>query len=163
MSTDIATIIGYILFGISEILPLINIPANGFIHSIYSGIGNSFKNPEKDIELAQSLLNTKPTYANIINTIATNPQIQEIINNLLLNPSNANNITKLQSDQEINNLISIITHNPQLKTTILALANDQKLNIFISDLINTPNIKQFINNTELLNKIKNDINKKELN
>ena len=70
MATDlIPTIIGYVLFGISEILPLINIPTNGILHSLVLGFGNAFKNPEKDIELAQVLVHTKPTYANIVNTI----------------------------------------------------------------------------------------------
>ena len=89
---DSSAIIGFVLFILSEILPLINIKSNGIFHSLLLGLGNAFKNntliKNKDIELAESLINTKTNYANIINTINTNHQIRDVIEHLLINPQN---------------------------------------------------------------------------
>jgi hypothetical protein len=64
---DTTTIIGYVLFAISEILPLLPIPTNGVFHSLTIGLKNSIKNSNNDIEVAQNVLKQKPDIANIVN------------------------------------------------------------------------------------------------
>lgn len=53
---DYGTIIGFTLFAISEIIPLLPIPANGIFHSFLIGLHNSFKNPIKDIESGKKIM-----------------------------------------------------------------------------------------------------------
>lgn len=53
---DYGTIIGFTLFAISEIIPLLPIPANGIFHSFFIGLHNSFKNPIKNIETGQKIM-----------------------------------------------------------------------------------------------------------
>lgn len=53
---DYGTIIGFTLFAISELIPLLPIPANGIFHSFLIGLHNSFKNPIKDIESGKKLM-----------------------------------------------------------------------------------------------------------
>ena len=78
MSENTAAIIGYVLFAISEIIPLLPIPANGVFHSFIIGLQNSFKNPHVDLELGQQLsgLQTQSKSINlhdVIEYINTNP------------------------------------------------------------------------------------------
>ena len=78
MSENIATIIGYVLFAISEIIPLLPIPANGVFHSFIIGLQNSFKNHHIDLELGQQLsgIQTQSKSINlhdVIEYINTNP------------------------------------------------------------------------------------------
>ena len=70
-SSYITTIIGYSLFALSEFLPLLPIPANGFLHSIAIGLQNSFSNKpvSTDLEIAQNLLISRPNMQNIISTL----------------------------------------------------------------------------------------------
>lgn len=117
----IATIVGYTLFILSELLSLINIPANGFLHSVILGLENAFKNPEKDIELAQVLIHTNPDYANIINTLSTNPIIQNIVNDLIKNPTNMNNIIAIQTNKDIASVVSIMRNNENSRESITKL------------------------------------------
>jgi len=50
-AAEIGSILGFTLFVVSEIIPLLPIPANGIFHSFVIGLQNSFKSPIKiDIE-----------------------------------------------------------------------------------------------------------------
>ena len=80
MSENIAAIIGYVLFAISEIIPLLPIPANGVFHSFIIGLQNSFKNPHVDLELGQQIVglqnqNTTKSinFHDVVDYINTNP------------------------------------------------------------------------------------------
>jgi len=78
MSENIATIIGYVLFAISEIIPLLPIPANGVFHSFIIGLQNSFKNPHVDLELGQQMTglqsqNKSVDLHDVVNYINKNP------------------------------------------------------------------------------------------
>lgn len=130
----VASIMGYVLFAISEILPLINVPTNGFLHSVFLGLGNAFKTPEKDIELAQVLITTKPELclASMVNTMSSNPVVQGIFKDLMNNPTNINNITAVQSQKEIASVVSVLRNNPTIKK-------------MVSDLLSNPNIYNNIN------------------
>lgn len=150
----IATIIGYTLFVISEILPFINIPTNGFLHTFIIGFQNAFKNPERDIEMANSLIQS-PDFANIVNTISTNSQIKLIIDYLIANPGSANIITSIQTNDIIKNVINKIVLNPHLlNLTTNILSNPQLINnpVLLSSL-NIPHIvdsiTQLVNNPQL--------------
>lgn len=110
----INTIIGFVLFGISELLPFVDINSNGLFHTLVLGFKSAFdKNlqPSKDIELAKSLVTTKDEYAYLINTIDTNRYIKEILHDLIKNPSTADNIKAVQNSPELAHLISVINFN----------------------------------------------------
>ena len=142
MSTNtsevVITIVGYVLFAISEILPLINIPTNGILQSLVIGVGKAFKNPEKDIEMANMLIKNKPEFVNIVNSISTNPQILQIVNSLISNPFDANNVTIIQNNPDISNVVSMIGNNNQLRNTVVGLASDPNLYNNINMLLNNP-------------------------
>jgi hypothetical protein len=129
-SSYIATILGYSLFALSEFLPLLPIPANGFLHSIAIGLQNSFSNKpvSTDIEIAQNLLISRPNMPNIISTLEGN-------NNLI-------------------NSIKLLNDKPQLLAQLNKLAYDKNLQFINTLLINNPDI---IN--EIKNIIINTLNK----
>jgi hypothetical protein len=116
MSDNIVTILGYSLFALSELLPLLPMPANGFLHSIAIGLKNSFSNKpvSTDIEIAQNLLISRPNMPNIISTLEGN--------NILINS------------------IKILNDNPQLLAQINTLAYDKNLRFINTLLINNPDI-----------------------
>jgi len=123
-TTTITSIIGYILLAISEIVAILPVPANGLLHSLFIGLNNSLKNPNYDVELAQTLINNKPMIANLVTTLEGNPKLI--------------------------NSISILSQNPQILPLISSLSNDQSLQYINTLLINNPGItkyvKQFVTN-----------------
>lgn len=162
MTSDlIASIIGYVLFAVSEILPLINVPTNGVLQSFVLGVGNAFKPPEKDIELADVLIHTKPELANIVNTISTNHVVQSIIKDLLNNPTNINNITAVQTQKEIATVVSVLRNNPIIKDFISKILMDPSVYNNVSLIINNPLLNTLLSNPvltenpELLDAFKN--------
>ena len=121
-SSYIATILGYSLFALSEFLPLLPIPANGFLHSIAIGLQNSFSNKpvSTDIEIAQNLLISRPNMPNIISTLEGN-------NNLI-------------------NSIKLLNDKPQILAQLNKLAYDKNLQFINTLLINNPDIINEIKN-----------------
>ena len=79
-------IIGYVLFVISEIVAVLPIPANGFLHSFFIGLNNSIKNSNNDIEVAQQLVSTRPNTANLFNKIAINSEFSNTVKKISDNP-----------------------------------------------------------------------------
>lgn len=134
----IVSLIGYVLFGVSEILPLINVPTNGLVQTLLLGFRDAFKNPDKDIQLAQVLVHTKPDYASIVNTLATNPTVQGIVQDLLIHPTNINNIIAVQSQNDIAIVVSTLRNNPTLKDMVVKLLSDPVTYNNISALLSTP-------------------------
>ena len=94
---EIGSIIGFTLFVISEIIPLLPIPANGIFHSFVIGLQNSFKPPKKpdlelgiddtkSIQLLQKCPNCISDIDYIVNYLNENPsKIKEIKNSILTN------------------------------------------------------------------------------
>lgn len=152
MTTDlVAAIIGYVLFAISEILPLINVPTNGFLQTLLLGFKDAFKNPEKDIELAQILIHSKPDYANIVNTLSTNHVVQNIVQDLVQNPRNINNITAVQSQTDIASVVSSLRNNPALKNIVVKLVSDPPTYNSICALLSNPTLSDPIIQSLLAN------------
>ena len=118
-SNDVATIVGYVLFGISELLTFLPINTNGIVHSFIIGFHDSFKNVDHDIELAQNLIKKKPNAATIINTVATNPIIQGCVQDILENQHLIPQIQLLCKNQELQTLFHSINLNPDLLKTII--------------------------------------------
>lgn len=119
-SPDVATIIGFILFSISELLSLFPINTNGIFHTFVLGFQNSFKNLDNDIEVAKQLLTKKPNIANIINTVATNPVIKECVQNIIDNQHLIPQIQLICKNQEFQTLSNGIKNiNPKLINQIL--------------------------------------------
>ena len=139
----VATIIGYVLFSMSEILPFINIPTNGILHTLLLGFSNAFKNPTKDIELAEALV-SKPDFAHIVNTISTNPQIKILIDSLIANPQLSNTLhTIISGNNTLNTQLPVLTSRPQLQTILTALINDPQFCNNIATITYNP---QLLNN-----------------
>ncbi len=109
----IETTIGYLLFALSEILPVLPIPANGFLHSFVIGLKNSLKNSNIDIEMARNAVKN-PDNAKIINVAMSNPDITNSLN-ILINNGN------------IIPYIKIIKDNPRLRYIITLLNNHKDL------------------------------------
>ena len=112
--TDLATIIGYILFGISEILPLLPIPTNGMFHSMIIGLQNSLKDPNQDIEMARKLLHRKPELANVVTSISSNTNLQSTVTTLANNPHITQNVDLLCANDNINYIMTLLNNNPQV-------------------------------------------------
>lgn len=125
MSDYISAIIGFSFFAISEILPLLPIPANGFLHSLVIGIKNSINtNLNTDVEIAQSLIQTKPDIANIVSTIQGNFKLTDAIKLLNSKPQLIQYVEKLAYDKNL-----------QFINTLL-LNNQESINDFKSLIVN---------------------------
>ena len=141
-SSDTATIIGYVLFAVSEILPFLPIHANGFFESLILGLKTGFNNRDADIELAQQLISNKPNVANVVNTMSTNPVIHNCFKNILENQNIIPFIETLCKNPELQTLFHSMNSNPVLlnnvKNIVLTNQTQQLNNTFNSP----PNINQ---------------------
>lgn len=115
-SDQVISIIGFALFAISELLPFLNIPSNGFLHVLSLGFTNAFSTPQKDIQFAQDLIQHKSDYASIVNNININPKLYDIINKISQDPALLSSITSL-------------LNNPQLLNNVVALQNINDLSL----------------------------------
>jgi hypothetical protein len=120
MADNVATIIGFILFSLSEILPFINVPTNGFLHTFILGFSNAFKNKEKDIEMAQNLVENH-NFASIINTVSTNSQIKTLLDTLMSDPSLTNILQKFVNNTQLQSIFNTLINNQQFCNNISVL------------------------------------------
>lgn len=155
MSDNISTIIGYVLFGLSEILPLINVPTNGFLHTFIIGFSNAFKNKQKDIEMAQVLVE-KQSFADIINTVSTNPQIKILFDTLISDPNLTHTLYSVLNDNSLQTQLQKLVNNTQLQSILNTLIGDQQFCNNISVL--SPNTLKLLTpqNTNLLKELSKD-------
>ncbi len=128
---DTATIIGYVLFAISELLPLLPIPTNGVLHSLTIGLKNSIKNSNNDIEVAQNVLKQKPEIANIVNLAVSNPNLKDTVNTLANNQSLLPLINAINSNTNLQNMITLLNANPQVINEVQSFV-EQQVNINIT-------------------------------
>lgn len=132
----IATVIGYTLFAISEIVAVLPIPANGVLHSLIIGLKNSVQKPNTtDIEMAQTLIANKPDMANIITTLEGNPKLIETVKTVINNPEIIINVEKIAKDKNLQFLNTLLINNKEI-------INDTKIIVIqkISELQNKNNI-----------------------
>lgn len=150
----VATIIGYVLFGISELLPFMNTPPNGILNIFTMGFTNAFKPLNKDIELATSLVE-KPNFANIVNTISTNPQIKSLIDSIISNPQLSNTLHIITTNNTLTNQLHILSNRPQLQTILGNLISNPEFcnNIFIIDPVL---LNGYIQNKDLITNLLNN-------
>lgn len=155
---DITTIIGYLLFGFSEIITLLPIPANGILHSLAIGVKNSFSNtkPNTDVEIAHTLIDTKPQMANIVSTLEGNFKLIDALTLLNSKPQLIPYIEKLAYDNNLKFINSLLINNPnsinEIKRLIINCLSNQTLQI------SNTNIQQPINNIDNVETIPNDFN-----
>jgi hypothetical protein len=135
MSEHISTIIGYVLFAISEILPLINIQTNGFIQSFTLGLTNAFKAPDCS------------DTSKLLNSLMSNKQVLDITKHLLENPFDANNATIIQKDDQISEIVSMMNSNVQLKNAIVKFTHDTEL---YTSIVTVLQDKHLVNNLLIL-------------
>lgn len=119
--SDAAMVVGYVLFGISELLALVPVPPNGILNSILIGIRNSFSNPSHDIEMAQTLINSDTNVANVLNTIGTNPVLANAMKVLAEHPSVIPHVSTLSASQDLQYIITLLSNNPEMIDTMKSL------------------------------------------
>ncbi len=106
-------IIGFVFFAISELLPILPIPANGFIHSLFIGLRNSFtKKPNIDLEIAHSLVNTRPVLANLVNTLEGNDKLIDVLKLVTSKPNLIPLIEKIANDPNLEVINNVLVNNP---------------------------------------------------
>lgn len=154
-----ATIIGYLLFALSEILPLINIPTNGILHTLIIGLGKSFKPPQKDIEMAHNCVE-KHEFANIVNTINLNPQMKILVDSLINDPRLANTIQELLGNTVLSKQLNTLVNNKELQNVVNTLVTDP---IFCNNISNlTPDLIELVKSPQKL-KFLQEISPQDLN
>lgn len=138
---DITTIIGYSLFVFSEIIPLLPIPANGILHSLAIGIKNSFSNkkPNTDVEIAHTLIDTKPQMANIVSTLEGNFKLTDALKLLNSKPQLIPYIEKLAYNKNLHFINSLLVNNPGSINEIKSLIINCLSNTNASNTLTTPN------------------------
>jgi hypothetical protein len=127
VNNTVTTIIGFVLFAISEIVGLLPIRTNGIIHTLAIGIKDSLtttNNQNTDIEIAQKLVKYKPEMANIINSLEGNPRLIDTVNSITNNPQIIQDIEGLISNNSLRYINTLLINNPEIindvKKTILA-------------------------------------------
>lgn len=109
-ATTAATITGWVLFGLSEFLPLINIPTNGIIQTFVLGIGKAFKAPSPGGELAKSLIDTNVSYTNMVNQASMNPGVRQAIETLLNDPVMFQLFQSINGNPELINKVASLVY-----------------------------------------------------
>ena len=117
-SLDFAAIFGFVLFAASEIVAILPIPANGVFHSLVIGLKNSLKKENTDIEMAESLVNTKPEMANIVTTLKGNDSLTNAVNLLIQNPEISNLIPNLSSNIQLQYINTLLINNSDIISNI---------------------------------------------
>jgi hypothetical protein len=135
----IETIIGYVLFIVSEFVSLIPIPANGLLHSFTIGFKNSFKNPDINAEMTQSLLKKNPNIATLVNKIANNIHITNSLSTLLEKPQILSQINTISNNNKLQYIITLLNNHPEMINDISNLIEKQILSQ------NQNNINQTLN------------------
>ncbi len=133
MSNNITIIIGYTLFALSEIIAVLPIPANGMFHSLLIGLKNSAsKINSTDIEMAQTLISTKPDMANIITTLQGNSKLIDSVKTVINNPEIITNVENIVKDKNLQFINTLLINNPEI-------INDIKVVIIqkVKDIVNT--------------------------
>lgn len=125
--TDYTTIIGYALFAFSEIIPLLPIPANGILHSLSIGIKNSFTKPQNqpDVEIAHSLVDTRPQLATIVPMLEGNFRLTDCLRLLNSKPQLIHFVEKIANDKNLQFINSILAANPDIVNDIKRLVVNQ--------------------------------------
>lgn len=148
----VATIIGYVLFALSEVLPFVNVPTNGFLHTFLLGFKNAFSNPSRDIEMA-ALVTKDPNLASMINTISTNPHIKSLIDSIIKDPALANVIHSAQGNTIMTSQLNILISNPQLQNILNAVTQNPEF---------CNNVSVMVSNPSLINSILSTMQNKQL-
>lgn len=133
MSNNTTIIIGYTLFALSEIIAMLPIPANGMFHSLLIGLKNSVsKINSTDIEMAQTLISTKPDMANIITTLQGNSKLIDSVKTVINNPEIITNVENIVKDKNLQFINTLLINNPEI-------INDIKVVIIqkVNDIVNT--------------------------
>ena len=119
--TSTIEIIGFILFGLSEIIAVLHIPANGFLHSLSIGLKNSIKNSNQDIEIAQQLVSNKPDIASVFNKIANNTEVSNVIKKLSDRPDVVPFVEILLKQPQLQYILTLLKNNPDIVNDVKQL------------------------------------------
>lgn len=131
-STSVSSIIGFVLFGLSEVLSLTNLNANGIVHSVLLGVGKSFKQVPGYVNLANDTIKNCPDILNIVNKLSSDPELLEIVKRVTGSISQAH-------------LTSIIINNPDLVNSLTNTFKSPEIQGIIGNLItNQELVKQVV-------------------
>ena len=177
---DATTIIGYALFIASEIFAMLPTQSSGFFQTLVLGFGKAFKIPEKDIELAKSVISNDKSCATTVNILSTNPQLKAVVDNIVNNAKvlsiyanvndNVDLINKIHDNITLHNMINtikddnalitsmntVVQKNPHIMTIVesnlgvIERLNTQLANNLIQ-LMNSPHLSSTLNNMVTLN------------
>jgi hypothetical protein len=113
---DITTIIGYVLFGLSEIIALLPINSNGFFDTVRVGLRNSITDNSKppDVAMAQTLLHSKPEVAKIINDITTNQKLMSTVQRLTSNLHIVQFVNTLIKNPQLQYILGLLKSHPEV-------------------------------------------------
>jgi hypothetical protein len=114
MAVDYSVILGYVLFGVSELVAILPVPANGFAHSLFIGLRNSLNNPDTDIEIARRLIGKKPDVVTTINQVGVMPELQISIDTLVKCPQLIQQLDILKNNTQIQYIVTILNAHPEL-------------------------------------------------
>ena len=168
MNNDtIVAIVGFGLFVLSEILPFINIPTNGIFQTLALGFKNSFKQNEKDIELAKEFLK-EPIITKIVTILSGNENLQDLVIGLLKDNTYINSLHIIQMNPSLHKILMSLNINPQMQLLINNMINNGELYNSIGLIVNNPELYSLLKNMDnelitILSKLKeNNILKKEI-
>jgi hypothetical protein len=122
---DIGSYIGLMLFGISEIIALLPIPANGFLHSLTMGLQNSLKLKDIDIEIAHILINKNPLIVKVVKNLYANPLLIKVIDSLNNNLHITPIIDKIIKNNDLEYINTILINNPEIENDVKQFINCQ--------------------------------------
>jgi hypothetical protein len=113
---DVITIIGYVLFALSELLSLLPTNTNGFLDTLRLGLRNSIsdRNGNPDIEMAQNILRSKPEVAKMINDITTNPKLTSTVNRILGNLHIVQFVNTLTKNPQVQYIFTLFKTHPEI-------------------------------------------------
>ena len=137
---SLTTIIGYILLVVSEILPLMNIPTNGIIHTFVLGFRDAFMNPTRDVTMAESLIKDEPAFAQMINTISSNPQMKTLVDAVICDPVQAQILHSALGNANLKNQIDRLCSNNQLQNIMNGLIQNAEFCNSVSNVLKDPTL-----------------------
>ena len=126
--SSLPTIIGFCLFTLSELLPFLPINTNGIVQTFVNGFKSSFGNLDLDIVIAQKFLNGDKgrQLASLTNIIATNPEINTCIANIISNQAVIPHVNTLVNSSELQTLMYSFKSDNVLMNNVKSLVSTRE-------------------------------------
>jgi len=146
---DYPTLIGFVLFGLSELLGILPIPANGLLHSLFVGMKNSFSNPLNNTKLIQTVIDKEPDLENILSKISSNPNLITSIKTMSDNQHVLPLLEMICNNQDLEYLLTLIKNNPSLLTSIISQCKINPTIQLLQPMSSSPQLIQPLTNIQI--------------